>query len=103
MMDSVVRFPERVGNFSLHHRIQNGTGAHPASYPRGTRGSSLRVKRSGREADQSLTSTAEVKECVDLYLHSPNTPSWRGAQFKKSTGKIYLYLFTKTIKMPQYV
>jgi len=22
---------------------------------------------------------------VELYLHSPNTPSWRGAQFKKST------------------
>jgi hypothetical protein len=22
---------------------------------------------------------------VDLYLHSANTPSWRGAQFKKST------------------
>jgi hypothetical protein len=22
---------------------------------------------------------AEVKECVELYLHSPNTPSWSGA------------------------
>jgi hypothetical protein len=28
-----------VGNFSLHHYIQNGSGAHPASYPVGTRGS----------------------------------------------------------------
>jgi hypothetical protein len=27
--------------------------------------------------------TAEAKECVDLYLQSPNTPSWRGAQSKK--------------------
>jgi hypothetical protein len=35
---------------------------------------------SGREADHSLPSNAEVKECVELYLHSPNTPSWRGAQ-----------------------
>jgi hypothetical protein len=26
------------GNFSLHHRFQNGSGAHPASYPMGTRG-----------------------------------------------------------------
>jgi len=26
-------------NFSLHHRIQNGTGAHTASYPMGNRGS----------------------------------------------------------------
>jgi hypothetical protein len=26
--------------------------------------------------------SAEVKEWVELYLHSPNTPSWRGAQLK---------------------
>jgi hypothetical protein len=26
------------GNFSLHHRVQNGSGFHPASYPMGTRG-----------------------------------------------------------------
>jgi hypothetical protein len=36
---SRVRFQARAGNFSLHHRIQNGSGAHPASYPMGTRGS----------------------------------------------------------------
>jgi hypothetical protein len=35
---------------------------------------------SGREADHSPPSSAEVKEWVELYLHSPNTPSWRGAQ-----------------------
>jgi hypothetical protein len=29
----------RPGNFSLHHRVQNGSGAHPASYPMGTKGS----------------------------------------------------------------
>jgi hypothetical protein len=27
------------GNFSLHHRVQNGSGAHSASYPMGARGS----------------------------------------------------------------
>jgi hypothetical protein len=32
---------------------------------------SLEVKRPGREADHSLSSSAEVKECVVLYLHSP--------------------------------
>jgi hypothetical protein len=37
--DSRVRFPALAGNFSLHHRVQNGSGAHPASYPLGTRGS----------------------------------------------------------------
>jgi hypothetical protein len=29
------------GNFSLHHRVQNGPGAHPDSYPMSTRGSFL--------------------------------------------------------------
>jgi hypothetical protein len=36
---SRVRFPAGDGNFSLHHLVQNGSGAHPASYPIGTRGS----------------------------------------------------------------
>jgi hypothetical protein len=34
-----VRFPTGDGNFSLHHRIQTGSGAHPPSYPVGTGGS----------------------------------------------------------------
>jgi hypothetical protein len=36
---SRVLFPAGAGNFSLHHRVQNGSGAHPASYPIGIRGS----------------------------------------------------------------
>jgi hypothetical protein len=32
-----VRFPAGAGNFSLYHRVQNVSGAHPASYPMGTR------------------------------------------------------------------
>jgi hypothetical protein len=35
---SRVRFPAGAGNFSLHHRVQNGSGAYPASYPMGIRG-----------------------------------------------------------------
>jgi len=35
----------------------------------------LEVKRPGREADHSPPSSAEVKGCMDLYFHSPNTPS----------------------------
>jgi len=35
---SRVRFPAGTGNF-FHHRVQNGSGAHPASYPVGSRGS----------------------------------------------------------------
>jgi hypothetical protein len=36
---SRVRFPVGAGNFSPHHRVQNVSGAHPASYPMGSRGS----------------------------------------------------------------
>jgi hypothetical protein len=36
---SRVPFPAGTENFSLHHRVQNGSGAHPASYPMGTRDS----------------------------------------------------------------
>jgi hypothetical protein len=35
---------------------------------------------SEREVDYSSPSRVEVKEWVELYLHSPNTPSWRGTQ-----------------------
>jgi hypothetical protein len=35
---------------------------------------------SGREADHLPPSSAEVEEWAKLYLHSPTTPSWRGAQ-----------------------
>jgi hypothetical protein len=40
------------------------------------------VKRPGSEANNSPPFIAEVKEWVELYFHSPSTPSWRGAQLK---------------------
>jgi hypothetical protein len=40
--DSRVQFLVGAGNFSLCHCVQNGSGAHPPSYPVGTRGSFLR-------------------------------------------------------------
>jgi hypothetical protein len=43
---SRVRFSGGFGNFSLH-RVQNGSVAHPASYPMGTRASSLGNKAAG--------------------------------------------------------
>jgi hypothetical protein len=36
---SGARFSAGAGNFSLNHRVQTCSGAHPASYPMGTRGS----------------------------------------------------------------
>jgi hypothetical protein len=44
---SRVPFPAGAGNFSLHHRVQNGSGAHPASYPMGTRDSFTGGKAAG--------------------------------------------------------
>jgi hypothetical protein len=35
---SRVRFSAGAGGVSQHHRVQNGSGAHPPSYARGTRG-----------------------------------------------------------------
>jgi hypothetical protein len=63
---SGVRFPAGAGNFSLNHRVQKGSGAQPASYPMGTRGSFPGVKWLRREADHSHPSSAEVKECVEV-------------------------------------
>jgi hypothetical protein len=44
------RFPAGTGNFFLHHRVQNGSGAHPASYPMGTRGSFPGGKAAGERS-----------------------------------------------------
>jgi hypothetical protein len=83
------------GNFSLHHRVQTGSEAHPASYPLGIRVSFPGVKRPGREADNLPPSSAEVKVCVELYLHSPYTPSWRGG---KTLSLILPYLKARQVK-----
>jgi hypothetical protein len=65
-----VPFPAVARNFSLHHRFQIGSRAHPAAYPIGTGALSLGIKRQGREADYSSPSSAEFIECVEIYLHS---------------------------------
>jgi hypothetical protein len=59
------------GNFSLHRHIEASSGAHPASYPMGIRGSFQGVKRPGREDDHSLPSSAEVKNVWGYALTPP--------------------------------
>jgi hypothetical protein len=77
----VVRFPVGAGNFSLHHRVQTGSGVHPAScrFPRG-------VKQPGREGDHSPSSSAEVKNVWPV--PPPSTFSWRGAQLSTDAYSI---------------
>ena len=55
--------------------VQNGPGAHLASCTKAT-GSLKGVKRPGRGVDHPPTSSAEVKERVELYLYSSSGPSW---------------------------
>jgi hypothetical protein len=57
----------------------------------GTRGSFLGLKQPGREADHSPPSSAEVKECVKLYLRSQYAfMAWCSVK-EKSQGQLYLY------------
>jgi hypothetical protein len=58
---SLVRFPAGAGNFSLHHRVQTGSGAHPASYPMGTRGSFPGGKAAGARSWPLTSSSAESR------------------------------------------
>jgi hypothetical protein len=87
------RYPTGTGNFSLHHRVQNGSGAHPASYPMDSGGSFPGSKTAGVWS-WPLPSSAEVKEWVELYLHSPSTPLWRGAQLKHRDNFTFTFTFT---------
>jgi hypothetical protein len=63
-----VRFPAEIRDFSLFHIIQTGSGAHPPSYPMGTRGLFPRVKQPRHEADHSSPSSAKVKNNMTLPL-----------------------------------
>jgi hypothetical protein len=57
---------------------------------------SLGVKWPGCEADHSPQSSTEVKEYVELYLHSPIR--LRGVEvIKKAQGQLYLYILNVLI------
>jgi hypothetical protein len=88
---SRVRFPTGLGIFLLTtaSRTTLGPTQPPIQWVAGAL--YLGVKRPGREADHSPPSSAEVKQCVELYIHSPKTPSWRGVPLKKK--KIYIYIY----------
>jgi hypothetical protein len=80
-LDDRGSIPDRGGggpeDFSSSSCVQTGSGAHPASCPMGTWGSFPGGKaRSGREADHSPPSSAEVKYEWELYLLSPHVPPW---------------------------
>jgi hypothetical protein len=69
--------------------VQNGPGAHPASYTMGNGFLSRGVKRPGRGVNHPPTSSTEVKERVELHLYSPSGPPWL------YQGELYLHLTCK--------
>jgi hypothetical protein len=80
---------QRLGIF-LFTRVQNGSGAHPASYPIRTGSSSLGVKRPEREANHSSPSSAEVKYAWS-YTSTPPV-CLHGVVISQAEGKLYLYV-----------
>jgi hypothetical protein len=54
----------------------------------------------GGEADHSSPSSADVKECVELYLHSTNTPSWRGTLLKHKDNFTFTFIYLDTGTSP---
>jgi hypothetical protein len=68
---SRVRFPRglEIFLFTTTSRTALGPTQPPIQWVPGAL--SLGVKQPGREADHSPPSSTEVKECVELYLHSP--------------------------------
>jgi hypothetical protein len=95
--DSRVRFPAGAGNFSLHHRVQNGSGPHPTSYPMGTRGSFLWVKAVGAWSWQLTTRRGQrISRAIPL-LPQYSFMAWYSK--KKAQGQLYLLLARGRLQM----
>jgi hypothetical protein len=77
---------------SLHHRVQNGSGARPASYTMCTRGSFPGDKAAGTWS-WPLPSSAEVEEWVELYAFMV----WCSA---KAQGQLYLLPLPLPLHLP---
>jgi hypothetical protein len=73
-----VRFPARATDFSLLHRVQTSSGAHPVPVQRVPGALSSGVKLPGHEADHSSPSSAEVKNRGSMPPLT-HTSSWRCA------------------------
>jgi hypothetical protein len=73
----VITFGTELTNF-VHDKltpVQTGPGVHPASSKMGI-GSFSGVKRLGCSVNDSPSSSAEVKERVQLHLHFTSVLSW---------------------------
>jgi hypothetical protein len=93
-LGSRVWFLVGAGNFSLHHRVQNISGAHPASYPMGTRGSFP-----GGKVDEAWSWPLSFIYHQGQRISAAIPPllqytfmAWCSVK-KKAQGQLYLYLY----------
>jgi hypothetical protein len=92
-LGSRVRFPAEAGIFLFTTASRTSMGPTQPTIQWVSGALSLGLKRPEREADHLSPSSAKVKECVEPYLHSPNTPSWLDAQLKKHRDNFTFYLY----------
>jgi hypothetical protein len=88
---SSVRFPAEAGNLSLHHRVQNCSGAQAAFYPMGTMGSFP-----GGKADHSRPYSAEVKNAWS-YTSTPQYVFMVWCLVKHTTLPLLTFYLLKNI------
>jgi hypothetical protein len=89
-----VRSPAGAKDFSSNLSVQTGSGAHPATCTMGTGGPFHGGKaRPGRDADHSPPSSAEVVNEYEIYLLSPQAPSWRIVGLLYFIYYIYIYIY----------
>jgi len=68
----------------------------------GTRGSFLGGKTAGAWSCPFPSTQCWGKECVDIYLHSLNTPPWRGAQLKaQERYRRFITVIKRTRSIPR--
>jgi hypothetical protein len=78
-MVEIWEFESRYGQeLSLLHMAQTSSGAYPASHAMGIGGSFPGVKRQGREADHSLSTSADVRKTW-IYTTTTHTSTWCSA------------------------
>jgi hypothetical protein len=81
-----IQAPLGAGNFSPHHRVQTGSGAHPASNPIGTRGSFPGGKAADAWSWPLTPSSAEVKNAW-LYTSTPQHDFMAWCSVTKAEGQ----------------
>jgi hypothetical protein len=95
---SRVRFPAGAGNFSLHHRVKNGSEAHPASYPMGTTGSFPGDKAAGAWS-WPLTSIWCRGQRTSGAIHPLPQYAFMAWCSVKAQGQLYLTLIDLNVLM----